>query len=287
MKIKTTIVNFIFGNIKLLFPILCLFIFSCKNEPSTTPAALTPFDYGCETSKAQLMAVDSLVAVMQKIDAWGEDSALDSISDLNDLIYSELKKLLDCGAVEKLDIHTETFEHLYYTQTADGRVRNFNWYANNGGTWQEMRQIYQYYPQPHIAKTTASESLAGATRFFQLKSDQPMYLGFGADKMCSTCMAEYASVFSFKNDTLHVENIIFLEARMGDILNFEFDPATQTLNYTVLIDDLNQDWATDKNKQKIKDVELDLSDFEGWEPTGEDEVVIGKMVFDGKVFVEQ
>ena len=270
--------------IKIYLPLFFLAIFSCKNEPSSPPAVI---DYGCEVSQAQLMEVDSLVGVMQNIDAWGDDTALDSIADMNDLIYAELKQILNCGAVEKLNLNSETFERLYYAQTPDGRIRNFNWYANNGGTWMEMRRIYQYYPQPHKAKTTETESLAGATRFYQLKSDEPMYIGFGADKMCSSCIVEYASLFSFKNDTLHIEDALFLEARMGDILKFEFDPVTQTLDYAVLIDDLNQDWAAEKPKKKIKDAGLDLSDMEAWEPTEDDEVVMGSLVFDGKGFVEQ
>ena len=270
--------------IKYFFLLVSLAIFSCKDNPVSDPPDVT---YNCEVNKAQLMTVDSIVGIMQNINAWGDDAALDSISNFNDEIEKQLIQLLGCAAVETLDLNSESFENLNYAQSPDGRIRNFHWYANNGGTWQEMRRVYQYYPQPHVAKTTKADFFAGATRFFQLKSDEPMYLGMGVDKTCSTCMVEYADLFSFHADTLRTENIVALESRMGDLVKFDFDPATQTLHYVLIIDDMNEDWTADMPKQKLSSLNLNLEDYEAYEPDADAEVVVGKMVFDGKKFIQE
>ena len=260
---------------------------ACKDNPPSEPG-IDEVTYDCQSDKAQFVAVDSLVAVMQTIDAWGDDASLDSISNLNDSIEQRLKRLLNCAAVETLDLNTASFENLYYAQTPDGRIRNFHWYANNGGTWQEMRRIYQYYPQPHVAKVTEVDYFAGATRFFKLKSDEPMYLGMGLDKTCSTCIIEYADLFSFHTDTLRTENIATMESRMGDLVTFEFDTTTQSLNYVMIVDDMNEDWTKDMPKQKFKDMNIELGDeYEGFEPEPDAEVVVGSFVFDGKKFVKK
>ncbi|MEO1259277.1 MAG: hypothetical protein AAFZ15_10800 [Bacteroidota bacterium] len=274
-----------------ILPIACVVFFACNSKPSSPPSEPAAPDspaYNCEVTKAQFLQLDSLVATMQDIDAWGDDAALDSIAELNDAIAARLQKLLACAAVETLDLSGDAFERLYYAQTEDGRIRNFNWYANNGGTWQEMRRIYQYYPRPKVAKATETDYYAGATRFFTLKSDQPMYLGLGADKVCSTCMVEYATLFSFEADTLRRDEVVTLESRMGNLVKFEFDPATQTLKYIMVVDDLNEGWTQDMPKQKWSDLNLDLgNEYEGYEPEADAEVVMGSFVFDGKGFVDQ
>ena len=269
-------------------PLLCIAFVACNSNPSTPTADPPVAEYNCKVNKSQFMQVDSLVATMQGIDAWGNDAALDSIADLNEEIAAQLQELLSCAAVETLDLNGDAFERLYYAQTEDGRIRNFNWYANNGGTWQEMRRIYQYYPQPKVAKTTGADSYAGATRFFTLKSEKPMYLGLGADKTCSTCIIEYATLFSFDADTLRRDEVVTLESRMGDLVEFEFDPATQTLNYVMIVDDLNEKWTQNMPKQKWRDLDMDLgAEYEGYEPEADADVVVGAMAFDGKGFVKQ
>lgn len=269
-------------NILLLFFIA---FYACKNEPSPPSSSPT---YNCEVTKAQLLQVDTIVGIMQEVNAWGDDAALDSIAELNDTIASRLQALLACAAIETLDLNSVDFENLYYAQTEDGRIRNFNWYANNGGTWQEMRRIYQYYPQPQVAKTTGIDYFAGATNFYTLKSESPMYLGFGADKTCSTCMVEYATLFSFEADTLRRDEVLTLESRMGDLVKFEFDPATQTINYVMIVDDLNEDFTKDLPKQKWSDLDIQLDEeYEGYEPEEDAEVVMGAMVFNGKGFVSK
>ena len=151
-----------------------------------------------------------------------------------------------------------------------------------------MRRIYQYYPQPHVAKTTGVESLAGATRFFTLSQDPPMYLGLGADKTCSTCLVEYASLFAFNADTLQEKEVVTLEYRMGDLLDFNYDPASRTLSYTMVVDDLNEDWARTLPKKKFRDMDIELDEsYEGMEPEGDAEVVTAAYVFDGKRFVKK
>lgn len=267
--------------------LVTLGLLSCQNNP-TDSSSEDEASYNCEVTKVQLESVDSLVTVMNELDPWGSDSVLDSIAMLNDSIEKKLNALLQCGAVETLNINSETFDNLYYAQTPDGRIRNFHWYANNGGTWQEMRRIYQYYPKPKQAKTTTVDYFAGATRFFQLKSDEPMYLGMGIDKTCSTCLVEYADLFSFHADTLKIDNIASLESRMGDLISFDFDTTTQTLHYVMIVDDMNEDWAVDKPKQKFKDLNIELGDeYEGYEPEPNSDVVVGSLVFNGKAFVEK
>ncbi len=263
--------------------------FSCENNKPNAPVSGQPeVPYNCEVNKAQFLAVDSLVGVMQNIDPWGDDPALDSIADLNVEIEKQLTQLLACAAVETLDLDVSLFENLDYIQTDDGRIRNFNWYANNGGTWQEMRRIYQYYPQPYVAKVTAVDHFTGAKTFYKLKSDPPMYLGIGYDRTCSTCSADYADLFSFQADTMRIENVVSFESRMGDLVQFDFDPKTKTLNYVMLIDDMNEDWARDMPKQKFSDLNIELGDdYEGWQPEAEAEAVVGSFVFSGEGFVEQ
>ncbi|MEZ4930837.1 MAG: hypothetical protein R2788_01740 [Saprospiraceae bacterium] len=46
----------------------------------------------------------------------GSDTVLDSIATLNDSIEKRLTNLLQCGAVETLDINSETFDNLYYAR---------------------------------------------------------------------------------------------------------------------------------------------------------------------------
>ncbi len=260
---------------------LILLAFSCQNTPNE-PTEDQQFDYGCEVTLAQLLEVDTIVGIMQGISAWGEESALDSIGDLNQEIESKLTELLACAAVEKLELEG-VFENLNYAQTADGRIRNFYWYANNGGTWQEMRRIYQYYPKPHVAKTSETDFFAGGTTFHKLKSDKSMYLGFGFDKTCSTCAVDYAILFSFEGDSLNMENVAAVESRMGDLLRFELDTATQTLHFAFVVDDMNQDWAEDFSKYKFGDLNFKMED-EGWEPEPDADVVVDSLVFDGKEF---
>jgi hypothetical protein len=269
------------------FFLVIMGLLSCQNNPADSSSE-DEGSYNCEVTKAQFQSVDSLVTVMNDLDPWGSDTVLDSIATLNDSIEKRLTNLLQCGAVETLDINSETFDNLYYAQTPDGRIRNFHWYANNGGTWQEMRRIYQYYPKPKQAKTTTVDYFAGATRFFQLKSEEPMYLGMGIDKTCSTCLVEYADLFSFQADTLKIDNVASLESRMGDLISFDFDSTTQTLHYVMIVDDMNEDWAVDKPKQKFKDLNIELGDeYEGYEPDPNSDVVMGSLVFNGKAFVEK
>ncbi len=275
--------------IKYLLFLPALAFGACQNNPSDSAdnAATGEANYNCEISMAQLSAVDSLVAAMNDLDPWGEDAILDSIANLNDTIEQQLTDLLDCAAVETLDLSNDSFNSLYYAQTPDGRIRNFHWYANNGGTWQEMRRIYQYYPKPHVARVTDVDYFAGATRFFQLKSEEPMYLGMGIDKTCSTCLVEYADLFSFQADTLKIDNVASLESRMGDLIKFDFDTLSQTLHYVMIVDDMNEDWAMDKPKRKLKDLNIVLGDeYEGYEPDPNSDVVVGSFVFNGKRFVE-
>ena len=267
--------------------ILVIAFFSCENNKPDSPSA-DPGEvvYSCEVTKAQFLVIDTLVGVMQNIDPWGNDPALDSIADLNTEIERQLTELLACAATETLDIDVSWFENLDYVQTEDGRIRNFNWYANNGGTWQEMRRIYQYFPKDHVANVTEVDHFTGAKTFYQLKSDPPMYLGIGYDKTCSTCLADYADLFSFEADTMRIESVASFESRMGDLLQFDFDEKTNTLNYVMLIDDMNEDWARDMPKQKFSDLNFELGDdYEGWEPEPEAEAVVGAFVFDGERFV--
>lgn len=279
--------SFFFSALLLLFTACQSDSTSATNE-NTPGETTTAAQYDCRVTLDQFKQIDQLVSLMQSVDAWGDDDALDSIAFLNDSIEVKLRALLDCAATEVLAINPESFDHLYYTQSSDGLIRNFYWYANNGGTWQEMRGIYQYFPKDLTAKVSRTRSFAGATRFYKLQSKEPMFLGFGADKMCSTCILEYAQVFSFKNDTLHIDDIAMLESRMGDILKFEFDPTSQTLEYIVAIDDLNQDWASDKPKQKLSSLNIAAEDLpEGWEPMDAEDVVVQSFVFDGQQFKEK
>ncbi len=270
----------------LFFAATLLFFSACENKPPAEkeePATI----YDCEVSKAQLLEIDTLVATMQAISAWGETESLDSISELNEVITAELTELLSCAAVEQLNL-TDAFENLGYTQTRDGHIRNFNWYANNGGTWYEMRSIYQYYPNPHEAKTTEVDYFAGANKFYRLKTEKPMYLGFGFDRTCSTCGADYALLFSFQADTLNIQNVMSLESRLGNLLKFEFDTTSQTLHYAVVIDDMNQDWAADFTKYKFSELNIKLdNEHEGWQPEPGADVVVDSLVFDGKGFGEE
>jgi len=270
--------------------ILLLLFFACKNKPtgqSKDPNPEPVHEYGCEVTKAQLLGVDTLVGVMQGIDAWGADESLDSIANINDQVASELKALLGCAALEQVDL-SGTFRNLNFSQTPDGRIRNFNWYANNGGTWQEMHSIYQYFPEPHLAKTTNVEFFAAADSFQQLKAEKPMYLGFGGDRTCSTCLADYADLFSFEADTLKAENVLSIESRMGDLLKFEFDSLTQTLHFAVVVDDMNEEFTESYKKYTFGDLDLKLEEGEEtWQPETNAKVVVDSLVFDGTEFVKK
>ncbi len=270
--------------INLLFFAAAVFLFFACENTSTEQKGEPATTYGCEVSKSQLLGVDSLIADMQAINAWGKTESFDSIAELNGAITAKLQELLSCAAAEQLDL-AGAFENLGYAQTQDGRIRNFNWYANNGGTWYEMRSIYQYYPKPHEAKTTEVDYFAGANRFYRLKAEQPMYLGFGFDRTCSTCGADYALLFSFEADTLNIQNVLSIESRLGDLLRFEFDTVSQTLHFAVALDDMNQDWAAGFTKYKFSDLDIELDDaHEGWQPETGAEVVVDSLVFDGEGF---
>lgn len=258
------------------------------SEPSQSDSTEQPVSepaYGCKVTLDQFKAVDQMVGGLYAISPF-EESAFDSIEMLNSEIGRQLESLLACAASQELNL-AGTLENLSYSQTEDGRIRNFNWYTNNGGTWQIFNCVYQYFLDETTAKTKFVGMSGGAQRFFQLSAEPPTYLGFGAEKTCSTCAAEYADLFSFKNDTLHLETVMGFDSRMGSVLDFDFNLETKTLHYAVALDDLNEDLKEEYQTYPVSELNLEGVDLEML-MAGEDAVaIVDSLVWDGGKFVEK
>lgn len=252
--------------------------FACNADQSQNAGS------DCEAALSELQAIDQLVKQLYALSPF-EESAIDSISTMNEQVAAQLQAVLACPASRQLDL-TDAFNNLGYTQTDDGRIRNFSWYTNNGGTWQMFNCVYQYFPNEKTAKTVFVESMGGAGRFFQLNAEPPVYLGFGVEKTCSTCFDEYAELFSFRNDTLHIETVIGFSNRMGSMVDFDFDETTKTLHFTVAIDDMNEELKEKYPTYPISELGLDPEDLEMMMMGDDEDVVaiVDSLVWDGRKF---
>lgn len=215
-----------------------------------------------------------------------EESAFDSIEMLNKNIASELKSYFSCAATRELEPF-DKIANLEMAKTEDGRINNFNWYTNNGGTWQMYNCVYQYFIDETTAKTKFIEGYAGASTFHKLPSSGSQYLGLGYTKTCSTCVGEAAQLFSFESDTLKIEEVIGFEARMGSIINFNYNKEKQTIYFTVVIDDLSEYLLEDYTSHPISSLGLTDEETEMLMIGENAKAVVDSLVWDGGNFVKK
>ena len=106
---------------------------------------------------------------------------------------------------------------------------------------------------------------ASFSKIYKLPSNsKDLYLCIGEEMICGTCLHEIASVVELKGDTInfnypafieHGENedissCFVLDARIGDIEKFEYNPVTKTLSFVYLTDDTTPILQQKNKKQK-------------------------------------
>lgn len=253
---------------------------------NNTEKAEVTSKYNCESSLEDFQKIDTMAGILYSLDPF-EESAFDSIEILNGDIAYELEMLLSCPANRELDL-SEKIRNLDYIQSDDGRIRKIGWDGNNGGTWYMQNCVYQYFLDEKRADAQFMEGTGGVDNFISLKKEPPVYLGFGMEKTCSTCSAEFAQLFYEQDDSLKIETVIGFDCRMGSILEFYFNPETKKIHFSVAIDDMNEELKEEFStypltalEDFLEEMELqDLADY------NVEEIIVDSLAWDGEKFIE-
>lgn len=215
-----------------------------------------------------------------------ENLSGDSNIDINGLITKQLTEILSIPTITNYNLDS-LLKHpfLEITHSIDNRLWIFDWYENTGGTFQSNISIVYYRNESNKSKISIDASLSEATNnvfssngawfnnIYKLKSvSKDLYLCMGSIKGCSSCCSEIAIVVELAHDSIYYEYPAFtkvkqdsqnfdyksfspcfsLDARCGDIEKFEYDPKTQTINFTYFTDDYTPIKKNDSDQKKIR-----------------------------------
>lgn len=248
-------------------------------QPAAEPAPLVG---GCDASVERFQSVDALVAGLYDLSPF-EEAQMDSIFVLNDQIADSLYAVLSCAAGRETQLEG-ALGQLGFVESEDGRIRAFSWYGNNGGTFQEFSTLYQYFPEDGEVGVEAVNFSSGVASFVSLPADHPTYLGFAQERTCSTCVSEYAQVFTLREDSLSIATPAAFDARMAGILDFRYAPQTGTIHFAVALDDLNDQLRDEYEVVRLAESGIQDVDLEMLMNGADSEVVMGSLVWDGEQF---
>jgi hypothetical protein len=251
--------------VKTIFLFICV-IFACTiTQAQRTTALFREVD----TLNSLLSSADSLGLSYST----SEDFE-DSVTSVNDQISSKLATILTNSKTIKLNLDSLLSNpYLDITHSKDKRLWIFDWFENTGGTWKSYLNVIQYRTtskKPKVVYETSSEDTSETDekneqdefysnessfeKIYKLNSKRNLYLCIGSGVSCTLCEFAVATVVELTKDSINFSYAVFpfiagndfhlqerscfvLNARLGDIEKFKFDPKTQTLTYTYLTDD--------------------------------------------------
>jgi len=214
--------------------------------------------------------VDTLQKLMT-----ASDSVTFQVTDslqYNEKIITILTDILNDKRSTKHDLNVLLKnDFLGITHSDDKKLWIFGWHENTGGTFKNAMNILQVRqsktPRVFHDESTSSDSTRTYdnenefvsnglffNRIVKLKSEKELYLCLGRVVGCSTCCLEAATVIELSRDSInfrypafladsaHAEPVyeptFMLDSRCGNIRQFDYDPAAQTLTYEYETDDL-------------------------------------------------
>jgi hypothetical protein len=250
-----------------------------------------------DSLKAVLLRADTLSLFNQTV-----DNIFDTISMVNEQIAKRLVDILTDNEILSTNVDSLLeLPSLGKVHSKDKRLWIFNWYENTGGSWKSNISLVHYRTQakkPKVDYVPANENEeqseetinpnefcsngAWFDKIYKLKTkSKDLYLCIGSGVSCNTCIYQIATVVELTKDSINFNYPAFriksgedsppgseneacftLDARMGDIESFGFDPKTQTLTFAYLTDD-HTPVQTVKQKRIVERLVFDGVKFVG------------------------
>jgi hypothetical protein len=261
-----------------------IILFVCLALPSTLVHS--------QVKNKLLLQVDTLKAVLSGADTLNPfdetiDSINDKISTVNEEIFLNLSGILTNPEILSVNIDS-LLEHSFLEKvhSNDKRLWIFSWYENTGGSWKSNLNLIHYKTKLNKPKVDESDqgvfcsNGAGFNKIYKLNSkSRNLYLCMGSGISCNTCIYKIATVVELTKDSINFNYPAFtfqkkddnlpgsasqscftLEARLGNIEKFEFNPATQILTYVFFTDD-NTPVQSVKQKRIVRKLQFDGQKF--------------------------
>jgi hypothetical protein len=206
-----------------------------------------------------------LLATADELSPFEDDN--DSIELVHGLIAGKLTEIMTRPAFVPFNLDSVLdFPSLEKVHSSDKRLWIFSWYENTGGSWKSNINLVHWRTRSGKLMTDFIEDLQESAQGFEghsasfhtiykLKSpNKDLYLCMGHGLGCSTCLYDVATVVELTPNGANFNYPAFrhgldesgkpiykpyftLEARLDNIKEFDFDPATQTLSFVYLTDD--------------------------------------------------
>jgi hypothetical protein len=176
------------------------------------------------------------------------------ITAYNDSLAAELQTLLIDKNLKTKKLK-QVLDKLQIGKIAsdDGKFWVFNWYANNGGTWHVYYEVlFAVLPHQNVYVSEVADGIGTEKVFtFAPSKNKKVYLMETSGRTCSSCHSVAARAYQIA-DTALVESAGFfdasisslaIDARMGSIEEFGYNPETKKFRVKYISDDLTGDGA--------------------------------------------
>jgi hypothetical protein len=239
-----------------------------------------------DSIEIQVARVKWLLAKSDTLNPFSDSLAYKNITSVNDSISHVLAAVLKNPAVVNYNLDS-LFKNtsLSIVHSTDKKFWVFAWFENTGGSFQSFLKLIHYRTakgEPKVVKKDDYEEepnnyrptcLKGVAvdKIHKLKAGgKSLYLCLSSGRGCNTCEFRIATVLELTSDSIsyypaflgysdHNDNkkdivgssCFMLDARLGNIKQFDFVPASQTLRFTYVVDDLSPETNESANEQGV------------------------------------